>query len=73
MNESSSLVRIPLPSPLLPPAGERGGRAALGSRSVLGSHEADERWLGALLAWQSTRRVLAVPGDPLRCEHPPEG
>lgn len=67
MNESSSLVCIPLLSPFLFCIGEQGGQAALGSWSVLESHEADKRRLGALLAlaWQSTWSTLAVPGDRL--------
>lgn len=46
-----------------------GGQPALGFWSVLESHEADKRQLGALLAlgWQSTWSTLAVPGDPLHC------
>lgn len=69
MNESPGLVCIPLPSPFLSAVGERGGRAALGSQSVLESHEADKRRPGAslALAWQITGSALRLPGNRLCC------
>lgn len=69
MNESPGLVCIPLPSPFLSAVGERGGRAALGSQSVLERHTADKRWPGAslALAWQSMGSAPGLPGDQLFC------